>query len=192
MSHRPFLSIILPIHNHRAHIAECLIDLHQHLWRQFYTSEVIVVDNASSDDAAVIVKRLQGIMPNLQIICHDSRRSLGQLVQHSFLLAHGVWRVMLDPTCVTPIIECNKVLPYAAVGFQLFTTRDYSLWYCSASVAEKLCTQSWLPRCRSYGAIVRYAAAQAGKIKFIPTKKISKQPLLDWMNEAWYNLATKH
>lgn len=190
MSHKPFLSVILPTHNHRTHIAERLIDLHQHLRQQPYASEIIVADNASSDDTVAIVERLQIIVPNLQVIRHDLQRSLGQLAQHGLLLAHGVWRVILDPTRTTPIIEFNKVLPYAAVGHQLFTTRDHSLWCCSASVAEKLCAQPEMSRRHSYSALVRYAVAQEGRVKFIATKTPDEHFLLDWMNGMWYSLHT--
>lgn len=190
MTRAPFLSVIIPTHNNRTHIAERLIDTYRHLEQQPYQSEVVVVDNASTDDTNSIVERFQSLLPNLHHVRLSTRQSLGSATRHGLLMARGKWRAISNPTQATPIIECNKILPHAADGHSLFATPDYSLLLLSAKTVEKLSAESALTRCTSYSSLVRHAAMHRGQIKFIPIKYSPEHLILAWMYKIWYTLAT--
>ncbi len=105
----PFLSIIIPAHNEAARLPQTLSSVQSYLDNKNFDAEVIVVENASTDDTAQIVRDWQAKMPNLRLI---SRQEAGKggAVKQGMLEARGAYRFMADADLSMPITELDKFL----------------------------------------------------------------------------------
>lgn len=105
----PFLSIIIPAHNEAARLPQTLSSVQSYLDNKNFDAEVIVVENASTDDTTQIVRDWQDKMPNLHLI---SRQEAGKggAVKQGMLEARGAYRFMADADLSMPITELDKFL----------------------------------------------------------------------------------
>jgi len=101
------LSIIIPAHNEANRIIKCLHDANCFLQYRPYRSEIIVVENGSSDHTADLVKDYQEALevdPNPQIkLISQAVGDKGQAVAAGMLAAQGWLRYMADADFSTPI-----------------------------------------------------------------------------------------
>src|SRR3954451_19262676 len=87
------LSVVIPVRNEAA----CLADLHRELtqtlaaWGRPY--EIIVVDDGSTDDSFAILARLQALDPHLRVI--RFRRNFGQTAAFSAGFDHARGRIIV-------------------------------------------------------------------------------------------------
>jgi glycosyltransferase involved in cell wall biosynthesis len=107
---RPFLSIIIPAHNEAQRLPPSLQKIDSFLKRQPYTSEVLVVENGSSDGTLSIAQSFTGGMPNLRIFSEDARGK-GLAVKRGMLEARGDYRFLCDADLSMPIEQVNRFLP---------------------------------------------------------------------------------
>ena len=101
------LSVIIPAYNEATRISRSLEAVNMFLQYRPYTSEIIIVENGSTDKTAAIVKQYQaaqGSDPNPRI--HLIRQSVGdkgQAVAAGMMAAQGWMRYMADADLSTPI-----------------------------------------------------------------------------------------
>jgi dolichyl-phosphate beta-glucosyltransferase len=106
----PFLSLILPAHNEEQRLSRCLVQVDKFLREQSYDSEVIVVENGSSDKTLDIGRSFLSRMKNLKII-HLDDRGKGLAVQTGMLSANGEYRFFADVDFSMPVTEINRFIP---------------------------------------------------------------------------------
>ena len=106
----PFLSIVLPAHNEANRLPGTLETIDDFLCRQSYTAEVLVVENASTDDTLDLARSYQPLFPYLQVI-HEERRGKGLAVRRGMLQATGTYRFICDVDLSMPIDQINHFLP---------------------------------------------------------------------------------
>jgi glycosyltransferase involved in cell wall biosynthesis len=75
------VSCVVPMFNERENIAHTLHVLAESLTRHTDDWEIIVVDDASTDDSAAMVRAAAEANPNIRLIRHDSNRKLGAAVR---------------------------------------------------------------------------------------------------------------
>lgn len=109
-SDKPFLSIIIPAHNETHRLPHSLELIRNFVAIQPYQSEVIVVENGSSDNTAEIVVNLLSDWPELRLIRLESSGK-GLAVKTGMLAANGYYRFMMDADLSMPVDEINKFLP---------------------------------------------------------------------------------
>jgi glycosyltransferase involved in cell wall biosynthesis len=107
---RPFLSLVFPAHNEEGRLPATLEQTAEFLKNQPYSSEIVVVENGSSDRTLEIANAAVGRIPNLQVI-HDDQRGKGRAVQRGMLAATGDYRMFLDVDLSMPISEVNRFIP---------------------------------------------------------------------------------
>lgn len=78
---RPTLAVTLPNYNHGRYLRQCLDAI---FTQSFLPDEVIVVDDASSDDSLEILKSFQKREPNLHVLINDSNKGAMASVQRAF------------------------------------------------------------------------------------------------------------
>jgi len=105
----PFLSIIIPAHNEAARLPQTLSSVQSYLDNKNFDAEVIVVENASTDDTTQIVRDWQDKMPNLRLISLQEAGK-GGAVKQGMLEARGAYRFMADADLSMPITELDKFL----------------------------------------------------------------------------------
>ncbi len=105
-SDEPLVSIIIPVYDGRRYTNACLLALAR-AWDERIAAEVIVVDDASTDDTQVLLQRCQGvrIVPRLRnggfaAACNDGARAARgrylQFLNNDALVTDGWLQALLD------------------------------------------------------------------------------------------------
>jgi dolichyl-phosphate beta-glucosyltransferase len=107
---QPFLSIIIPAYNEESRIPSTLAQVNEFIQRQSFESEVLVVENGSTDRTYEIAQAF-----SLRDACfetiHIDQRGKGLAVRQGMLQARGVHRFMCDADLSMPVEEINRFLP---------------------------------------------------------------------------------
>lgn len=106
----PFLSIIVPAHNEENRLPGTLEQVFAFLKKQSYESEVLVIENGSSDRTYEIAKKFEGRHKNLRVI-REEGRGKGLAIHRGMLEARGRYRLMCDADLSMPVEEIGKFIP---------------------------------------------------------------------------------
>ncbi len=93
---KPFLSIIIPAYNEANRIGITLVSVHDYLSGQSYRYEIIVVDDGSSDETALLVTDFAQRIPHLRVIRYAKNAGKGYAVRFGMLEATGKYRLFMD------------------------------------------------------------------------------------------------
>lgn len=113
-----FLSIVIPAHNEENRLPRTLEEIFSFLERQSYTSEVIVVENGSSDKTLSIANDFANKHSNLVVI-HEERNGKGNAVRRGMIAARGEYRFICDADLSMPIDDLPKFLPPSIENFDI-------------------------------------------------------------------------
>ena len=80
------------------------------LQQQNYESEVLVIENGSTDDTLIIARSQIEMMPSLRVL-EINERGKGLAVQTGMLAAKGQYRFMCDADLSMPIEQISRFLP---------------------------------------------------------------------------------
>lgn len=112
-----FLSVIIPAHNEENRLPKALEQVLRFLKEQSFTSEVIVVENGSSDKTLEVAQEFAGEHENVRVI--QSERGKGAAVKRGMLAAQGEYRFMCDADLSMPVEETAKFIPPALDNFDI-------------------------------------------------------------------------
>lgn len=107
----PFLSIIIPAHNEENRLPGTLEKVVHFLSGQPFSSEVIVVENGSTDRTHEIARAFAKQHSSVTVIQSDKGK--GAAVQRGMLAARGEYRFMCDADLSMPVEEIVKFVPPA-------------------------------------------------------------------------------
>ena len=114
----PLLSIIIPAHNEENRLPHSLEQVFAFLEQQRYSSEVLVIENGSTDRTLELAKAYAKKQDSLRVI-HEPLRGKGLAVRRGMLEALGQYRFMCDADLSMPIEGVNKFLPPERSGFDI-------------------------------------------------------------------------
>lgn len=114
----PLLSIIIPAHNEQNRLPRTLEQVFDFLDRQEYRSEVLVVENGSTDRTFELAQNYASQNKLLRVI-REQQRGKGLAVRRGMLEAQGEYRLMCDADLSMPIEEVGKFLPPALQKFDI-------------------------------------------------------------------------
>ena len=117
---KPFLSVIIPAYNEAKRLPTTLIDVDRVLSAADYSSEVVVVDDGSTDATRRIVHEFSRVMPNLRVMENDARHGKGWVVRQGMLAAKGNWRLFMDADNSTSLTHFAHMLPFLKDGYSVF------------------------------------------------------------------------
>jgi glycosyltransferase involved in cell wall biosynthesis len=103
------LSIVIPAFNEEGRLPQTLDRVRNFLKRRPGTSEVIVVDDGSTDGTARLVERMSGNWPALRLLKNPGNRGKGFSVRHGMLEAAGEIVLFTDADLSAPIEEADKL-----------------------------------------------------------------------------------
>jgi dolichyl-phosphate beta-glucosyltransferase len=112
-----FLSVIIPAHNEENRLPSALEQVLGFLGKQSFTSEVIVVENGSTDKTFDVAKRFAQQYKQVRVL--QSERGKGAAVKLGMLEARGEYRFMCDADLSMPVKEIAKFIPPALEGFDI-------------------------------------------------------------------------
>jgi dolichyl-phosphate beta-glucosyltransferase len=107
---RPFLSVVIPAYNEENRLGPTLVRIREYLAVQEYTSEILVVDNASRDRTTEVAQEA-----GVEVI-EEPRRGKGAAVRTGMLAARGEYILFSDADLSTPIEEIEKLLDQIRAG----------------------------------------------------------------------------
>lgn len=107
-----FVSIIIPAHNEETRLPHTLEQVLAFLKEQDYTSEVLVVENGSSDRTFEIADEYARQHSNLCVL-RETERGKGLAVRRGMLEARGEYRFMCDADLSMSIDQINHFIPPA-------------------------------------------------------------------------------
>lgn len=108
-----YLSLVIPAYNESERIGATLDTVSAYLNAQPYGSEIVVVDDGSTDDTSGIIERG---FPHVRVIRYAPNRGKGFAVKRGMTDAVGEVRVFYDADASTPIEELEKILPRIDAG----------------------------------------------------------------------------
>lgn len=135
---QPLLSVIIPTHNNSATIFFAILDADRYLQRQPYRSELMVVDDASTDGTVALLERCQSLFPRLTVFTNERRRGLNAAVQQAVLLAAGDWRFIIFSGSNLPVAEFCKCFHYGRAGYDIFIFSPERGCCLSSAAAERI------------------------------------------------------
>ena len=107
-----FLSIVIPAYDEERRVLATLQRVLEYLGRQSYASEVLVVDDGSTDATAALVRGFAEGHPQVRLI-EQPHRGKGHAVKSGMLAARGRFRFLCDADLAMPIEEVAGFLPPA-------------------------------------------------------------------------------
>lgn len=113
-----FLSIIIPAYNEETRLPDTLNKVGSFLDTQTYTSEVLIVNNNSTDRTEEVIKDYCSHYPNMQPL-FEEEPGKGAAVRCGMLLAQGEFAFMCDADLSMPIEELNNFLPPQLEGIDI-------------------------------------------------------------------------
>jgi dolichyl-phosphate beta-glucosyltransferase len=104
------LSIVIPAYNEQDRITPTLETLFLFLEQQPWNTEVLVVDDGSTDNTVHVVTELQARFPGLLLHVQPTNQGKGAAVKEGMLRSKGKLRLFLDADGATPPEELLKLL----------------------------------------------------------------------------------
>jgi dolichyl-phosphate beta-glucosyltransferase len=113
---QPQYSIIVPAYNESGRIGATLEQILDHVQRQNWSAEVVVVDDGSSDDTLQVAGRLASGHPAVRILQNPGNQGKGYSVRNGMLHAQGKILLFTDADLSSPISEAAKLFAALEAG----------------------------------------------------------------------------
>jgi glycosyltransferase involved in cell wall biosynthesis len=104
------LSIIIPSYNEEARLPGTLQRIAEYLPTLRLRTEVLVVDDGSTDRTATVAESFHGKLTGLRVLSNGTNRGKGYSVRHGMLEAQGDMVLFTDADLSAPIEEAEKLL----------------------------------------------------------------------------------
>ena len=104
-----FLSIIIPAYNEESRLPDTLEQVFHFLEKQPFESEVLVVENGSTDGTFNVAQQFAEKHSNCRVL--QSEKGKGAAVRRGMLAAQGEYRFMCDADLSMPVEEIPKFIP---------------------------------------------------------------------------------
>lgn len=103
------LSVIIPAHDEAARILPHLRSIVRFLTSRDRPFEILVVDDGSADDTAVVVRQFGRRVPAVRLLRLPVCSGKGAAVRHGMQAARGRWQLFTDADGATPIEELVRL-----------------------------------------------------------------------------------
>lgn len=114
----PFLSIIIPAYNEESRLPATLNEVGSFLRDQSYSSEVLIVNNNSTDHTGDIIRKYCLEYPFMREL-FEEYPGKGSAVKMGMLQAQGDFLFMCDADLSMPIDQVNKFIPPQLKGVEI-------------------------------------------------------------------------
>jgi len=104
------LSIVIPSYNEEKRLPATLERIASYIQSSGRTTEVIVVDDGSTDRTTEVAKSYAGRIENLRVVSNGRNRGKGYSVKHGSMEARGEIVLFTDADLSAPIEEADKLL----------------------------------------------------------------------------------
>ena len=119
MNEEVYLSVVIPAYNEAKRIMPTLESILAYLKQKDYTSEILVVDDGSTDDTVKIVKSINNGEIIVRVIENKENHGKGFVVRQGMAETRGLYRLFMDADNSTNISEIEKFWPYVKKGYDI-------------------------------------------------------------------------
>jgi dolichyl-phosphate beta-glucosyltransferase len=115
------LSVIIPAYNEEQRLPMTLRQASEYLQAQSYQSEILVVDDGSSDGTGNIVTNWQAAVVPVRLLRHADGKNHGKgaSTRLGMLKARGVFRLFMDADNSTTLDQVSRFWPYFDQGYEV-------------------------------------------------------------------------
>lgn len=106
----PELSIVIPSFNEELRLPGTLTQISSYIRASKRETEVIVVDDGSTDRTSVVANSFRGEIQRLRVMANEKNRGKGYSVRHGMMEARGRIVLFTDADLSAPIAEADKLL----------------------------------------------------------------------------------
>jgi dolichyl-phosphate beta-glucosyltransferase len=106
----PELSIVIPSFNEELRLPVTLAEISAYIRSSRRETEVIVVDDGSTDRTADVANSFRGEIQRLRVVANETNRGKGYSVRHGMTEARGRIVLFTDADLSAPIDEADKLL----------------------------------------------------------------------------------
>lgn len=106
---RPRYSIVVPAYNESKRLGGTLQQILDHVHRQKWSVEIVVVDDGSRDDTVQIAGQFAAHHPEIRLIKNPGNRGKGYAVRNGMLQTRGEVLLFTDADLSAPITEAGKL-----------------------------------------------------------------------------------
>ncbi len=106
----PFLSVVIPAYNEALRIGTTLASVREYLASRDYATELILVDDGSTDSTPAVLREFQSPRPAARVFRNEPNRGKGFSVRRGALEAQGEFVLFSDADLSAPIEEAGKLL----------------------------------------------------------------------------------
>jgi glycosyltransferase involved in cell wall biosynthesis len=106
----PDVSIIIPAYNEEKRLPPTLERIEAYLATRPFTTEILVVDDGSTDSTAQVVETWNRRLASVRLVSNGKNRGKGYSVRHGMLDATGRLALFTDADLSAPIEEADKLL----------------------------------------------------------------------------------
>src|SRR5262245_22424541 len=108
---RERVSLVLPAYNEQAAIRQAVLEACAALAELTDAYEVLVVDDGSRDDTAVVVAELAASRPQVRLLRHERNRGYGAALRTGFAAARFERVAFTDADCQFHLADLGRLLP---------------------------------------------------------------------------------
>lgn len=102
-------SFVIPAYNESERLAVSLPKIFDYIRKRQLQSEIIVVNDGSTDDTADVVRRFSKLNPDVRLVENPGNRGKGYSVRNGMLHAQGDLVMFTDADLSSPIYEAEKL-----------------------------------------------------------------------------------
>ncbi len=110
MESNPALSIIIPSYNEELRLPPSLGLIADYINKSGRDTEVLVVDDGSTDQTAAVAETFRARIPQLRVVPNGENRGKGYSVRHGMTEARGDIVLFTDADLSAPIEEADKLI----------------------------------------------------------------------------------
>jgi dolichyl-phosphate beta-glucosyltransferase len=155
-------SIIIPAYNESERLAVSLPKVLDYVGKRQLSTEIIVVNDGSSDDTADVVRRFMALHPDVRLVENPGNRGKGYSVRNGMLHAQGDVMLFSDADLSSPIYEADKLFTAIEKGADVAIG---SRWLNAALQTER---QPW--HRQLYGRLFNFALRMVLGLKYRDTQ----------------------
>jgi dolichyl-phosphate beta-glucosyltransferase len=106
----PYLSIVIPAYNEALRVGKALDEVRKFVVSKPYETEVVLVDDGSSDRTLDLFNEFQPLLPGTRVLSNATNRGKGFSVRRGVLEARGKLVLFTDADLSAPIEEADKLI----------------------------------------------------------------------------------
>jgi glycosyltransferase involved in cell wall biosynthesis len=106
----PYLSIVIPAYNEALRVGGTLEKVREYLQTRNYETELILVDDGSSDETPEILEEARHHFSAMRVFRNEPNRGKGYSIRRGVLEARGKLVLFTDADLSAPIEEANKLI----------------------------------------------------------------------------------